>query len=298
MKNKVLIIGGTGFIGYHLAKFLIKKKFKVFSLSTTKPKKKRKINKVNYIIDNIIKLRNIKQFRNEFNYVINLGGYVDHSNRRLTYLSHYKGSINLFNEFKNSKIECFIQVGSSLEYGCLKSPQKENQQSIPRSIYARSKLLATNFLLKKFKKNKFPVIILRAYQIYGPKQDNNRLISFVISNCLKNKKFYCSEGNQLRDFLYIDDFINAIYKSLNNRKALGQIINIGYGKPKKVKDVILKIKNQINKGKPLFNKIKLRSDEMDVLYPSIKKAKKILNWKPKLSFKKGLNKTINDFKRR
>ena len=167
----------------------------------------------------------------------------------------------------------------------------------PLSTYSRSKYLATKLLLKKYKQKKFPVIILRGYQIYGPKQDNNRLISSVIINCLKNKSFFCSPGHQLRDFLHVDDFVNAIYKSLKNKNAIGKVINIGYGKPFRVKDVILLINKIIKKGKPIFNKIKLRNDEIIILYPSIKKARKILNWRPRINFFEGLKKTITNYKK-
>ena len=72
--------------------------------------------------------------------------------------------------------------------------------------------------------------MLRLYQVYGPGQDLNRLIPITISGCLKNKSFPCSEGKQFRDFAYVVDIVDAILKSLKNKKALGEIINIGTGK--------------------------------------------------------------------
>ena len=86
-------------------------------------------------------------------------------------------------------------------------------------------------------KHNFPVIIFRPYQVFGPNQDLNRLIPIVISNCLKDKKFPCSEGKQYRDFLYIDDFIQAISKSFSFRHS-GEILNIVYGKAYKIKEII------------------------------------------------------------
>ena len=302
MKQKsALVIGGTGFIGYHLSKFLIRRKYNVTSFSTRKPKSIRFIKKVKYLIGNLNNLNNTKMlFKNErFDYVINLGGYVDHSNKLRTYISHYKGVVNLYNIFKNVKIKAFIQIGSSLEYGKILSPQKEYQKYNHKlnSIYAKSKLLATNYLLSKNKKDKFPVTIIRGYQVFGPRQDANRLISTTIVSCLMNKSFPCSSGEQWRDFLYVDDFIFAIYKALNNKKTIGHIINIGYGKAQKVKQIILTIKNLIKKGTPKFNKINLRKDESMILYPSIKKAKKLLNWKPRIKFLLALKKTIVDYKK-
>lgn len=298
IKKKVLVVGGTGFIGYHLIKFLKKKKFTITSISTKKPKKLRKLKKVEYLKCNISKINDLKKIDKQFDYIVNLGGNVDHHNKKLTYASHYIGCVNLYNIFKETKLKSFIQIGSSLEYGKTKSPQHEDKLSKPRSIYAKSKQLSSKFFLEKFKKNNFPVIILRGYQIYGPKQDNNRLIPIVINNCLRNKSFPCTKGNQLRDFLFIDDFVRAIYIALKKKRALGKAINIGYGEPIKVKTIISKIVSIIKKGKPQFGKINIRKDEIKYLYPSITKAYKIMNWQPKVKLFNGLKKTIISFNKK
>ena len=108
MKKKILILGGTGFIGYHLAKASLKKGFKVISLSKNKPIKKRYLKRVKYIIADISNKNFIHQIINEdFQYVVNLAGYVDHSDKIKTYKSHYVGCkyiSNFFFKKKNKKI--------------------------------------------------------------------------------------------------------------------------------------------------------------------------------------------------
>ena len=81
-------------------------------------------------------------------------------------------------------------------------------------------------------------------------------------------------------------------KTLKNEEARGKIINIGSGKPRKIKSIIQKIKKISKGGYPQFGKIKLRKDEIQKIYPSIKKAENIIKWKPKISFEKGLKSTI------
>ena len=77
--------------------------------------------------------------------------------------------------------------------------------------------------------------------------------------------------------MYIDDAIEALTKNLNNDNRLnGKIFNIGCGKPIKVKELILIIKNIIKKGKPIFGKLKLRVDESKIIYPNLARAKRIL----------------------
>ena len=140
--------------------------------------------------------------------------------------------------------------------------------------------------------------MLRLYQAYGPKQDVNRFLPIVIEACRKNENFDCSDGKQLRDFIHVEDVVNAILKSLKSLKAKGEIINIGTGKPQKIKDVINFLVKRLEGGKPNFGKIKLRKDEISKIYPDISKAKKILKWTPKIKFKKGLEDTIRSYEKK
>ena len=297
LKNNILIVGGTGFIGYHLAKKSLKKGWKVTSISSKRPRKKRYLPQVKYIICDITKKKSLrKNIQKSFNYVVNLGGYVDHSNRKKTFKSHYIGCKNLAEIFLKKELIAFVQMGSSAEYGNVKSPQKENAKCKPKSVYGQAKLLSSTYLIDLFKKQKFPSTILRLYNTYGSRQDLNRFIPIVISGCTKNKKFPCSIGNQVRDFLHIDDVVDAIIKSLTNKNARGQIINIGSGKPRIIKKIIEYIKKISKGGYPLFGKVKLRRDEILTVYPDINKARNKIGWRPKISFKKGLKVTIDSFK--
>jgi len=301
LNKKILIIGGTGFLGYHLAKKCLSKKWHVTSISTTKPKKIRYLPKVKYLILDITKKKLlIKKIKSNYNYIVNLGGYVNHTEKLKTYQSHYKGTKNLINFFLDKKIESFLQIGSCVEYGKNKSPQNEKiitQVKNLKSIYGKAKLSATNYLLKKNKTHNFPGNIIRLYLVYGPKQDFNRFIPLIIKGCFSNSNFPCSSGNQYRDFLYVGDAINAMIKCLQNKTLQGEVLNIGSGRPKKIKKIIYLIKNVIMLGNPSFGKIMMRNDEISKLYPDIKKAKKKLNWMPKVKFNDGIAKTINFYKK-
>ena len=295
-KKSILIVGGTGFIGYHLAKRSLKKGWQVTSISSNPPKKIRYLPKVNYIRCDITNKKLLrKSIRKPFDYVVNLGGYIDHSNKKKTLKSHYEGCKNLAEIFLKKIPLSFIQIGSSLEYGISNSPQKENIKCNLRSIksiYGRAKLLSSVYVMNLFKKENFPSTVLRLYLAYGPRQDVNRFIPIIIKGCIENKKFPCSNGEQLRDFVHVDDAVEAIIKSLTNKNARGQIINIGSGKPERIKNVIEKIKKISRGGYPQYGMFKLRKFEISKLYPSVKKAKSKINWSPKISFEKGLKSTI------
>ena len=296
MKEKILVVGGTGFIGYHVLKNIPSKKYLLYSLSKNKPTKEKKIKNVKYLYSDITNYKNLKKKLSEnFDHVINLSGYIDHSKKKENILCHYFGSKNLIDIFKSRKIQTFIQIGSSLEYGYLKSPQIEKEYCKPVSWYGKSKFRASQYLKKVSKVYNLPYIILRPYQIYGPKQKKDRLIPQTIETCLKNKIFLCTPGTQKRDFLYVDDFVFLIQKILLKKNIRYEIFNVGSGKPILVKNIIKKIRNLTKSGEPKFGAIKMRKDEVMSLYPLTKKVKKYFNWKPKVKLIQGLKKTIKSY---
>ena len=104
MKEKILIFGGTGFIGYHLAKEALRRGFQVSSISKNVPIKKRYLKRVKYIIADISNKNFLnKKIKEDFQYVFNLAGYVDHSDKIKTYKSHYLGCKNISNFFLKKK---------------------------------------------------------------------------------------------------------------------------------------------------------------------------------------------------
>ena len=225
----------------------------------------------------------------------------ERANIKKTFKCHFEGCKNLTEIFLKKTPSSFVQMGSSLENGNLNSPQKENMKNNLKSIkstYGKAKLLSSIYLINLFKREQFPFTVLRLYLAYGPRQDINRFLPIIIKGCIKNKKFPCSDGIQLRDFVHVYDVVDAIIKALTNKKARGQIINIGSGKPRKIRNVIEHVKKISKGGQPQYGTFKLRKFEILKLYPNIEKAKKILKWKSKIKFEKGLIQTIKYYKRK
>ena len=111
-KNRILITGGTGFIGYHLAKKCLKLNWSVDSVSTKSPEKKRKLKKVQYLKFDISKKKNlINNLSSNYDYIVNLAGYVDHTNKIKTKKSHFDGCKNLAMFFLKKKIKKFVKIG-------------------------------------------------------------------------------------------------------------------------------------------------------------------------------------------
>ena len=299
--KKILVVGGTGFIGYHVIKEAKKRKWNVTSISLSKPKKKRFHKNVNYKQADIADFNSLKKkINSNYDFVVNAGGYGKHPNSirsgKKLFDSHFLGLMNLVKILSKKKLKKFIQIGSSGEYGQTKSPQIENSKCIPKTPYALAKFSCTNFLQNFYQIDNFPVTILRFFLVYGPNQDNNRILPQVIENCLKNRKFPTTKGDQYCDFCFIDDAVKAIFKTLVSKKTNGEIINIGFGKPIKIKNTINLVRKLIGKGKPQFGKLKYNKETNMKLYPDIKKAKKIIGWYPKTKFLQGLKLTIATYK--
>ena len=299
MKRKILITGGTGFIGYHLAKKCVRMGWEVTSFSKKKPKSIRTLKKVNYLFGDLTKKKDLKVLKKKFDYIVNAAGVVDHSSNPKVYKAHYLGCKNLANFFLKKKIKLFLQVGSCVEYGPQKSPQKEDYKpkiNDLKSMYSKGKLAASKYLMELYDKYRFPVIIFRLYLNYGPNQDFNRFLPVIIDGCVRGKKFPCSSGIQYRSFTFVDDLVRAMVIALKKTHLSGNVFNIGNNKPVKIKRIIQYINRYVKKGTPLYGKIKFRRDEIKHLYPNISKAKLLLNWQPKVSFSKGLSRTINYYK--
>ena len=104
MKENILVVGGTGFIGYHVLKKIPAKKYVLFSLSKNKPLKEKKIKNVKYLYCDITNYKALKKkLSKKFDHIINLSGYIDHSNKKENILCHYYGSKNLIDIFKKKK---------------------------------------------------------------------------------------------------------------------------------------------------------------------------------------------------
>ena len=118
------------------------------------------------------------------------------------------------------------------------------------------------------------------------------MIPQIIYGCLENNEFPVSQGEQLRDFCHVSDFINAIFSSFSNNNAFGEVINVASGTPVSIKEIVIIIQKIIGTGSPNFGEIPYRTGENMALYADISKANKLLNWSPKITLQDGLEKTV------
>jgi len=301
MNDRLLILGGTGFIGRNLVLNALEHGFNITVVSLNEPSDENKIESVEYLqMDITNSLQTSKQLAEaSYDYVVNLSGYIDHcrflEGGEKIIRAHFEGVRNLLKLLDWSKLKRFVQIGSSDEYGNHQAPQHEEMRELPISPYSLGKVASTQFLQMLHRTQGFPVVIMRLFLTYGPGQDNKRFFPQIIKGCLSDNPFPTSAGEQLRDFCYVDDIAKGILTSLTNQQVDGEIINLASGNPVAIRNVIELIQKSLGRGVPDFGKVPYRVGENMALYADISKAKKILGWEPKVILEEGIERTIDEY---
>jgi nucleoside-diphosphate-sugar epimerase len=296
----LLVIGGTGFIGHHLLKASLQKGWLVSSVSLNPPTKERFVDGVRYFHFDLTDRLLVKESLSEdFDYVVNLGGYINHhlfrdGGRDLIEM-HFTALQNLLEVLPRRKLKRFVQIGSSDEYGNAPAPQQEDLREQPISPYSLGKVAATHFLQMLYRTEDFPAVTLRLFLTYGPGQNSARFLPQIIRGCLDDKVFPTSSGEQLRDYCFVEDTVQAILQALVVSEAVGEVINVSSGEPVSIKTMIDKVCKYTGAGKPQYGEVPYREGENMALYANIEKAKNLLQWEPATSLDEGLQKTINWF---
>ncbi len=211
-----------------------------------------------------------------------------------------KGTLNLLRGVIEEKItlESFVNTGSSEEYGDGSAPFNEDQREIPVSPYSASKVATTYFCQMFHKSMGLPIITLRPFLTYGPNQDTDMFIPSLIEHCLIGKDFPMTEGDQTREFNYIDDIVEAFLHAACRPQAAGEVINIGNGIEYRIKDVAEKILYMMgNPIKLLVGDLPKRPGEAKHFFCNNEKARELLEWSPKIDLNVGLERTISWYKR-
>lgn len=300
-KKKILVVGGTGFIGSAIIRYANQMGWEVDSLGLTTPRGSTQISGVNYLQADLTNVETLKFLSEKaYQYVVNAGGYVNHNNFSngggAVLEAHFQGVINLVYSINKNNLIRFIQIGSSDEYGNNPAPQHELVRESPISPYSLGKVSATHMLQMLNRQENLPAVTLRLFLCFGPGQNINRFMPHLIKKCLLNEEIAISPGDQLRDYCFIDDIVEAIFCAMTNDNANGKVLNIASGKPISIKNVVKKVIDIIGSGNPNFGAVPYRPGESMELFADISLARKYLSWYPKTGLSDGLRKTIAYYK--
>ncbi len=296
---RLLVVGGSGFIGRHIVSHAIGLGWDVTVLGLTpRPDNEGVSSRVRYVAADLVNAAALKKVLGEasFEYVVNCGGYIDHrpfgDGGRKVFDTHFAGVLNLAESLNRDVLRSFINIGSSDEYGNNPSPQVETQREAPISPYSLGKVAATHFLQMLHRTENFPATTLRFFLTYGPGQDKCRFLPQIISGCLEGRSFSVSEGKQLRDFCFVQDTVAAVFAAFTSSSAKGEVINIGSGQPVSIRQMIEAVQRVVGGGVPKFGEVAYRSGENMSLVADVSKAKAMLDWQPMVSLDRGLEQTI------
>lgn len=301
--SRVLVTGGCGFIGSHLARAAFSHGAEVLVCTDPEGSCDRlssdlQITKKLVSVTDYEKLREvIREYRPQ--YVFHAAGtilrptFYDDATRTL-FNVHVNGSLNLVAALSGSlELKRVVALGSLDEYSGKTFPLVETDQGIPSSVYGLSKLLSTKSFEYAAQKEKLPAVVLRPAAVYGPGQGLGMFIPSLISSCLKRKEFPMTSGIQKRAFIFIDDLVDAFFHAATENAAVGEIFNLSGKESIQVKTIAEIVSSTCGASELIeYGKIADRANDSLEFSVSIEKAEKILKWKPHTDIKEGLVKTI------
>lgn len=313
-----LITGGAGFIGSSLSEELIKQGNKVIAIDNFCDFYNPKIKEYN--IKKLLENKNFKLYRKDIRDRQALKQIFDENNidivMHLAAMAGVRPSIenpilyqevncmgtqNILEEMKEHNVKNLVMASSSSVYGnCKEVPFREDMVvDFAISPYAATKKaneVMTHVYHKLFDIN---VIMLRFFTVYGPKQRPDLAINKFTRLMLEDKEIpMFGDGTTSRDYTYIDDIVDGIIKSCNyvvNNKNVYAILNLGNSSPVSLKEMINTI-GQVVGVEPKIKQLPMQPGDVDRTFADISKAKELIGYNPKTSFKEGIEKFVKWYK--
>jgi len=308
--RRVFLTGATGFVGSHLLKRLIREGCEVH----ISVRESSSLWRIEDVIDNcnchVIDLTDfdgVKNLVKKINpdIIFHLAAYgVDYQQQNIYQAVNINinVSVNLFDVFLKNNGFRFIHTGTSSEYGHKNTPISEHHLPNPVGIYGITKLASVqllSFMSKQAQNGN--LIILRPFGVFGELEGSHKFFPKVIDKLSRGLPVQMTGGEQIRDYIYVDDLIDAYIKAtVVPLKDVVEIINIGSGKGVPLKEIALTIAKQLGADESLlqFGALPYRPDEIMYSVANIEKAKNLLGWKPKTSLEKGIENMIRWYKQR
>jgi len=309
--KKILLIGGSGFIGLHLAKRLSKleRGITIYCKGPDKAKKLDFADKIKFTKGNIADYKAIEENIKDKDAIINLTAIVQDSGKFDPYIDlevNCHGQINVLEARKKvNPSSKYIFIGTRSQFGKVNEkdlPISEEYCQKPISLYGIHKQTAENYC-KLYKKTfNLKSVILRLPQVYGPsltKEKTHSIIDKFIKKAMRDEVFYVNGfGQDVKDVIHIDDVVNLIIKILESEVEEG-VFNVGSGKKIKLIEIAEKIVKLCKSGsfKAVPFPPSIEKFELGNFYFDISKVKTVFKWEPKINLDDGIKKTIEFYKK-
>lgn len=296
-----LVTGGAGFIGAHVARYLLEMEHEVVIIDDLSGGFQANIPtaaifRKGSITDTVFVQEVFTQF--SFDYIYHFAAYaaegLSHFIRNFNYTNNLLGSINLINAAVNHEIKCFVFTSSIAVYGTQDLPLSESQYPQPEDPYGIAKFAVEKDLECAHQLFGLPYIIFRPHNVYGPLQnigDSYRNVVGIFMNQLLQEQpmTIFGDGTQQRAFTYIDDVAPYIAAAPAFAKAYDQIFNIGNDTAHTVNELAMTVAKSMNK-KADITYLDAR-EEVKAAYATHKKFKAVFEPKPSIELHQGLSQT-------
>lgn len=196
-----------------------------------------------------------------------------------------------------------IDFSTSEIFGSFAYKSREQDNTVAGSagearwVYAVSKLAGEHLAHAYYKQHKLPVVTVRPFNVYGPGQTGEGAIQIFIKKALKNEDIFINgDGNQIRAWCYVDDFVDCLMKCIESPNAVGESFNLGNSR---AVITILGLAQTVCRVLGSKSKIKFKKElsaDIELRIPSVKKTEELLGFKAKVDLEKGIINTSNYFK--
>jgi len=298
--RKVLVTGAGGFIGGHLVRALLTEgaDICITTLTVAPPFRLREYR--GQLRHDVLTLPDAAAARDlcesfQPETVFHLAALLPTANASAEEFSqvNVEGTKDMFESAEAIGAAHFVALGSTWEYGPLRSPIREDAEEMPQGDYGKSKYEATR-LLQRLSDERTRTTVLRLSTVYGPEQEAGMFIPSCIAACMAHEPFPMSAGEQQLDFIYVADVVRGLLKAgIREEGETFEIVNLGSGKPRALRDVARLVAREFDAEHCLqFGAKPYHPHEPSTRYFSIEKASALLGWYPETPLEKGIMQTI------
>ena len=210
--------------------------------------------------------------------------------------TNVEGTQILLDAIRETPVERFILISSSEVYGTAEyAPMDEEHPLNPRSPYAATKAGADRLTYSYYVTYGLPIVIVRPFNNYGPRQHPEKVIPRFITQALSDEPLTIhGDGHASRDWLYVDDDAEAIEAIIQaDESVVGEVINVATGVDVSVCDIADKVLELLGKPADMRTHVRERLGQVDRHIGSTEKAERLLGWRARTSFEDGLERTIS-----
>ncbi len=307
--SRVLVAGGAGFIGSHIVDRLLKKEVEVVVLDNLYTGKienlgSHKANrKFHFIEGDVRNYGTVKSAVKDADAVFNEAAVVgiprSIEDPILANEVNVGGTLNLLKACLDSGVRRYVQASSASIYGDTKRlPIEESLAPNPVSPYAVAELASENYAVVFHKACGLETVCLRYFNVYGPRQTSSvysGVIPIFMDRLMRDERpVVFGDGRQTRDFVYVEDVVEANMLALTTEKAAGEVFNIATGQPSSMNELLRRLQEKIGKQLRPIHKGS-RVADIRHSYACIEKARRILGYEPEYDLEKGITKLTRWF---